>query len=394
MTGERMCKKPVLVSDGEVIGLNRVPLNARVFQERWLQEILEKAPDVLPAGHVDSVYSQLVCVAREVEVPSGYIDNLYVSARGYVVLVETKLWKNPEARRQVLGQIIDYATDISHWDYEKLDSVYRDYNDGQSLFSKMVEMKYQSEYDESYFVDVVEKNLEKARFLLMVVGDGIREGTERMAEFLESTSKMPFDLALCELEVYDLGGDTRLVIPQLTTKTKVIERTIWRFEDEKPTTQHEDIHAGEDEARQRKRKLRDAEDWASVTKLVDVDEEQVIEFINDLKELGFSYHVGTSDLTIDCPFERLNKKLGCVWLFGTGTVAGFQPFAYYDFLEKNGYSTAPAEKLFEELRPYLSQNQKNTPYDNPRGYYFIDLKTLAMKKTEILEAFERFKLSF
>ncbi len=34
------------------------------------------------------------------------------------MLVEAKLWRNPEARRKVIGQILDYAKELSRWNYE------------------------------------------------------------------------------------------------------------------------------------------------------------------------------------------------------------------------------------------------------------------------------------
>ena len=112
MNESRMCKKPVLVSGDSVVSLKRIPLSNGTFKEVWMQELLEKAPDILPSGHIDGVFAPLICVAREVEVNSGYIDILYISAKGYLVIVETKLWRNPEAKRQVVSQIIDYAKDV------------------------------------------------------------------------------------------------------------------------------------------------------------------------------------------------------------------------------------------------------------------------------------------
>lgn len=38
-----------------------------------------------------------------------------VTPSGLPVLVECKLWRNPEARREVVGQILDYAKELSRW---------------------------------------------------------------------------------------------------------------------------------------------------------------------------------------------------------------------------------------------------------------------------------------
>ena len=196
MNENRMSKKPALISDSGVQALSRIPLSSSVFQESWLQGVLEKEPGILPTGYVDQVYAPLLFLGREVSVDSGAIDNLYISAKGYLVIVETKLWRNPESKRKVISQVIDYAKDLKDWDYSKLDSVFRASHHGQPLFSAMVEKGYQEADDQAYFIDIVEANIRKARFLLMIVGDGIREDVEKMTEFINSSVQMHYQFAL------------------------------------------------------------------------------------------------------------------------------------------------------------------------------------------------------
>jgi hypothetical protein len=50
-----------------------------------------------------------VPICTELNTPAGPIDNFMVSPSGLPVLVECKLWRNPEARREVVSQILDYA---------------------------------------------------------------------------------------------------------------------------------------------------------------------------------------------------------------------------------------------------------------------------------------------
>lgn len=56
------------------------------------------------------------------------IDNLLLIPQGYPTIVETKLWRNPEARRNVVGQLIDYAKDISRWIFAELEGKVQAYN--------------------------------------------------------------------------------------------------------------------------------------------------------------------------------------------------------------------------------------------------------------------------
>lgn len=59
-------------------------------------------------------------VCRELSTPAGYVDAVYVNPLGRLVLAEFKLWRNPQARREVIGQILDYAKEFASWSYEDL----------------------------------------------------------------------------------------------------------------------------------------------------------------------------------------------------------------------------------------------------------------------------------
>jgi hypothetical protein len=57
----------------------------------------------------------------ELPLASGFVDNLYATPDGDLIVGETKLFRNPEARREVVGQVIDYAKDLSALSYEQLE---------------------------------------------------------------------------------------------------------------------------------------------------------------------------------------------------------------------------------------------------------------------------------
>ncbi|MFC6463355.1 hypothetical protein ACFP76_23215 [Paracoccus aerius] len=47
--------------------------------------------------------------------PAGRIDNLLLTPAGLPVVVECKLWRNPQARREVVGQVLEYARELSRF---------------------------------------------------------------------------------------------------------------------------------------------------------------------------------------------------------------------------------------------------------------------------------------
>ena len=53
----------------------------------------------------------------------GFLDVLLISEHGRLVVVECKLWRNPQARREVVGQILDYARELARYGYEDLQRI-------------------------------------------------------------------------------------------------------------------------------------------------------------------------------------------------------------------------------------------------------------------------------
>ena len=213
--GSRSDCNPILVDDkgNDVRVLERIPFVRGNFDESWLQELIRKTPNLIPSGEFEAIFSNLAAIGREVGTAVGPIDNMFISADGYLVLIETKLWRNPEARREVVGQILDYAKELARWTFEDLDQTVRDYTrryDGRGM--GVIELMKQrfglTDAEEISMVDSIMKNIRQGRFLLLIIGDGIRESVEDMVEYLNQNPQIQFTLGLVEIKVYRLqDGD-------------------------------------------------------------------------------------------------------------------------------------------------------------------------------------------
>ena len=97
--------------------LRRIPLgtpaSAGGIDEATLQDLLFRFPRSLPIAAIDAAHSDPVPVCRELYTPAGYVDALYINPLGRLILAEFKLWRNPQARREVIGQILDYAKELA-----------------------------------------------------------------------------------------------------------------------------------------------------------------------------------------------------------------------------------------------------------------------------------------
>src|SRR3990170_9115698 len=99
------------------------PVESHEFREEAvLQGYLEQFPDLIPLDEVEDNVPPLVTIGREVTVRgSGAIDLLFIDSNGLLTIVETKLATNPEVRRAVIGQIIEYAAFVCQWDADQIE---------------------------------------------------------------------------------------------------------------------------------------------------------------------------------------------------------------------------------------------------------------------------------
>lgn len=102
-------------------GSGVVPLEAVPFDdEGHLRDLLARFPELVLAGRGDGERRPVWTIGREVPVPSGSIDVLLLDGDGGVWVVETKLAKSSEVKKQVVGQVLSYAADIATWTAEDL----------------------------------------------------------------------------------------------------------------------------------------------------------------------------------------------------------------------------------------------------------------------------------
>jgi len=140
-----------------------------------------------------------------------------MNSKGYITIVETKLWRNPEDRRSVVAQIIDYAKEIAEWSYEQfVEAIKRSIpyksRSGDPLVDQFSDIEG-DDFDQIVFIDRVIRNLLKGRLLLLIVGDGIQEGVEKMAGFLQQTPHLGYSLALVELAIYRESPESIFLYP-------------------------------------------------------------------------------------------------------------------------------------------------------------------------------------
>ena len=219
---------PILLSgDGAVrLAPLSLALGPDAVSEAALQQLIHDHPACLPIAEIDPLFSGPVPICTELNTTAGPIDNFMVTPSGLPVLVECKLWRNPEMRRQVVSQILDYAKELSRWSSSDLqrEASRRLGRTGNVLLELVRESGH--DVDEADFNDALTSNLRRGRFLLLIVGDGIREGVEAITEYLQVHAGLHFTLGLVELPIFVTPTGDRLVVPRVLARTQTMVRTV------------------------------------------------------------------------------------------------------------------------------------------------------------------------
>ena len=228
---ERQYASPVIVRDGKAVPLHRLAFDDDFHDEEWVQELLFAHPELLPFEELEPAFKGSIAIAREVESGAGPLDILFVNDDGFFTVVETKLWRNPQSRREVVSQLIHYAAELAKKSYEELceavSDAYESESSGDPLLGRLKACGHKVE--QQHFHDAVSQNLRRGRFLLLAVGDGIQEGVEAMAEFLHGQPHLGFTMALVEMALFrfdPMKNDPLLVQPRIVARTREVKRAI------------------------------------------------------------------------------------------------------------------------------------------------------------------------
>jgi len=207
--------------------------------EAWLQELIFCHPELLPVDEFDDSAGGLIPLGREVGNPAGSIDNLYVTTGGVLTVVETKLWKNPQKHREVVVQIVDYAKELSRWRYDDLDAaVVKSWRAGPTAEARSVQeivkpRLAEAGMDFTEFQEALLGNIQKGRFLLLIVGDRISPNVALLSQAIHGAPGLEFEFGLVEIQMYPLNprGDWPLVVvPEVVGHTVEETRAVVKIQ--------------------------------------------------------------------------------------------------------------------------------------------------------------------
>jgi hypothetical protein len=184
------------------------PTDPRAYiNEEELQRLLKSSPEIIPCTPPDLPG---IVYCREFPVGSYAIDLVGVGSDGTISLIECKLARNLEAKRTVVGQVLEYAASVWRMDPSTFERAYKSRN-GQSPFEELRDKGIDG-WDEAQCRDQVADNLERGRFRLMIAVD---EARPELRSIIDYVNHQPGDLYLVALELpYFMGGPVEVLVPE------------------------------------------------------------------------------------------------------------------------------------------------------------------------------------
>jgi hypothetical protein len=226
---------PLLVSTEKKTFLSRCSTESSTpgaYKEDYLQQLIDEQPDILPISDFIEDAKRVYSLGREVQVNGFSIDNVLVTDGGHLVLVETKLVRNPGAVREVVAQILDYAMGICALLPTTFENQLRRCK-SRRLADDQTVSEYIRNLPGDHFVGLIEdfdETFEQRRrdgeILLLIVGDEIKKSAERLVGWMAKDGSGPHQLGMVELCLYDLPGGERIVIPKTLLRTREASRHV------------------------------------------------------------------------------------------------------------------------------------------------------------------------
>ncbi len=213
----------IIQNDDTLVEMTHQPYTT----EDHLQRFLERYPSLLAGDQVDAAAPRRwLLIAREMPIPdredgSGRwsLDHLFLDQDGIPTLVEVKRSSDTRIRREVVGQILDYAANaLLYWPSEEIRSQFENRCRSNSIDpDEELHRCLGPEVEPERFWTAVKTNLDAHRIRLLFVADEIPDELKHIIEFLNGQMKSTEVLGV-ELRQYH-GKNLKTLVPRVIGMT-------------------------------------------------------------------------------------------------------------------------------------------------------------------------------
>lgn len=229
------------------VGFHRASAAELSLRESWFRDAIFECPELVigPCREAGRLLPDETWLPwqKEFSLDAGSVDVLLVSSRGRLAVVETKLSYNPERRREVVAQVLDYALALQELPGDELPPL-----PTHECRPELADLH---------------ECLSRGRFLLIVAGDSLDPRAVRLSEgLLTGHLTSEWDLAMVDLNLYrpSAGQGPLLLVPELrgmvVSETRQVVRVQVEGTNPKATVTVERIPPGDDVSDPTKPKLK------------------------------------------------------------------------------------------------------------------------------------------
>jgi hypothetical protein len=196
-------------------------------REDLLQKLLADYPNLLAGDQINSTEPRRwLLIKREMPVPSEEdgadrwsVDHLFLDQEAIPTLVEVKRSTDSRIRREVVGQMLDYAANgVIYWPLEKIRATFEascetSGEDPQEKLQELLQSDKDSDPDQEKFWENVKINLKAGKIRMIFVADMIPDELRRIVEFL-SEQMDPAEVFAIEIKQFE-GQGLKTLVPRV-----------------------------------------------------------------------------------------------------------------------------------------------------------------------------------
>jgi len=334
----------VLQKDGTLVEMNQQDYDS----EDMLQTLLATYPNLLAGDQINELNPRKwILISREYSIPDEEtsegrwsIDHLFLDQDGIPTLVEVKRSSDTRIRREVIGQMLEYAANaVSYWAIEKIKIHFeaRCEEQGQDPEHVLTNTLQLEEQYEEYW-DKVTTNLQTGKIRMLFVADEIPFELKQIVEFLNEQMN-PAEVLAVEIKQY-VGQDQKTLIPRVIGQTS--------------KTQQKKIRP----------KKRQWDETSFLAELVGQEGQDAVNTAKRILTWAKEQHLrlwwGKGRITGSCyPMLDINEQT--YWIFSLWTKGGIE--IQFQFFAKNPMykDEAKRKKIWEQLNkiPQVSLPEKS-----------------------------------
>jgi hypothetical protein len=218
----------LIKDDGKLVEMNE----QAYVSEDLLQELLAKYPNLLAGDQIETVAPRRwLLVKREMGIPSESngagrwsLDHLFLDQDAIPTLIEVKRSSDTRIRREVVGQMLDYAANaVVYWPVEEMRAQFERTCEDCGLDASGELLAFlREECTSEEFWQRAKTNLQAGKIRMIFVADEIPAELKRIVEFLNEQMD-PGEVLAVEIRQF-VGEGLKTLVPRVFGQTAEAEK--------------------------------------------------------------------------------------------------------------------------------------------------------------------------